>query len=67
MTTDSALYSPDARAVCRNFDELADSVLVTIPEASAVPKRSRSSLYLAFGNGTLPRIKVGDLRKVIRG
>ena len=71
--TDSTPYAPAVRAVCQQFDALAASVLISLPEASAVSRRSRSSLYRAFASGELPRVKVGsstrirvgDLRRLI--
>lgn len=57
----------------QQFDQAADSALVSLRDAGAILSRSRASLYRDNKAGRLPfvkvgnstRIKVGDLRKVI--
>lgn len=62
-----------APAAVQQFDTLADSVVVSLTDASAVSGRSRASLYRHFKAGELTlvkighstRVRVGELRKLI--
>jgi excisionase family DNA binding protein len=40
--------------------------LVTLPEASAFLKVSRSTLYVLMASGDLPYVKIGKSRRVAR-
>lgn len=48
----------------QQFDSLSPSILLSIPEASAVSGRSRSSIYRHFKAGELSQIKIGNSTRV---
>lgn len=57
----------------RDFDAAPDSMLIEIPTACVISRRSRASIYRDVKAGKLPyvkvghstRIRVGDLRRYI--
>lgn len=60
--------------VVKNFDDAPNSMLLSIPTAGVIAKRSHASMYRHINAGELElikigcssRIRVGDLRRLIK-
>ena len=64
VVIDTTKEETTSTAVRQQFHTLSPEVMLTLAEARAVSRRSRSSLYRHFEAGELTRVKVGNSTRV---